>query len=47
MLIVTEGASPEFVVARTGRVFLCVKRRGTVLGLLEALLRFLSLKNTY
>lgn len=38
------GRTPEIVCARTDRPFLCVKRRGEVVGLLEALLRFLQLK---
>jgi nucleotide-binding universal stress UspA family protein len=38
------GRNPELVFARTDRPFLCVKKRGEVIGLLEALLRFLSLK---
>lgn len=38
------GRTPEIVCARTDRPFLCVKRRGEVIGLLEALLRFLELK---
>lgn len=38
------GRTPEVICARTDRPFLCVKRRGEVIGLLEALLRFLQLK---
>lgn len=41
------GRTPESVFVRTGRTFLCVKKRGEVIGLLEALLRFLSVKNPH
>ena len=37
------GHVPEMVCGRTERSFLCVKRRGHVVGLIEALMRFLSI----